>query len=506
MMKKLSLLWMLVALALTDVALAQQNFPEMDMTKMEVEGHMRFLASDALRGRRTGSAGNNIAAAYIAAQFEAFGLQQVPGAEGYYQPVMFESVTPPQNGSLSIKKDEFKLGESLVILNGEALDTKAKAVFANYGWIDAENNQDDYADLDVEGKIIFTLPGTPNDQSPQAVFAASQKKMQWAAERGAIAVIELFRLQFPWNFFLRYTGGESIRLKGENGDEDQPEIVYGFVKEPSPNPLKPMIEDGKTLKVKLQVGKTMIKDLPSQNVIGMIEGTDAELRDEYMILTAHYDHVGVGRQGGGAVSEQDSIFNGARDNGFGTTSLLTAAKALAQQPPRRSVIFLAVTGEELGLLGSRYYAANPLIPLNKTVFNFNTDTGGYNNTENVMVVGIEHVPVREQLEAGAAAFGLGILDDPMPEQNLFRRSDHYSFVEKGVPSIFMTPAMTQWDEEITKYYHQVADNPDTIDYDYLLNYCKVFTHTARLFGNMDERPYWKAGDEYEELGEKLYNK
>jgi len=299
-MKKLSILWMLVTLALTDVALAQQSFPEMDMTKMEVEGHMRFLASDALRGRRTGSAGNNIAAAYIAAQFEAFGLQQVPGAEGYLQPVMFESVTPPQNGSLSIKKDEFKLGESLVILNGEAIDTKAKAVFANYGWVDAKSGQDDYADLDVEGMIVFTLPGTPDDQSPQAVFAASQKKTQWASERGAIAVIELFRLQFPWNFFLRYTGGESIRLKGEDNDGNRPDIVYGFIKEPSPNPLKPMIDDGKTLKVKLQVGKTMTKDLPSQNVIGMIEGTDPELKEEYMILTAHYDHVGVGSQGGGA--------------------------------------------------------------------------------------------------------------------------------------------------------------------------------------------------------------
>lgn len=502
-MKKLMSLWAFVLFVGMGMVQAQQNLPEMNMQKTEVEAHLRFLASDALQGRRTGSTGNNMAAAYIAAQFEAFGLKQAPGAQGYFQPVLFESVKPPQSGSITIGKDEFKLGEDLVILNGEAIDVKAKAVFANYGWVDGEN--DDYKDLDVKDKVVFVLPGTPSDQSPQAVFAATQKKAQWAAERGAVAVIELFRLPFPWNFFLRFAGGESIRLKGADTG-NRPDIVYGFFKEPSPNPLKTMIDGGKTLKVKLQVSKTLTEDLPSQNVIGVLEGTDPQLKDEYIILSAHYDHVGVGSQGGGAYSEQDSIFNGARDNAFGTTSLLAAARALAQNPPRRSVIFLAVTGEEIGLLGSRYYAENPLIPLKKTVFNFNTDTAGYNDTTNVMVVGIEHVPVREQLERGAAAFGLGILDDPMPEQNLFRRSDHYSFVEKGVPAVFMTPAMTAFDEEITRYYHQVTDNPDTISYNYLLNYCKVFAHTARLFANMDERPYWKAGDQYEELGKKLYNK
>lgn len=505
MMKKIWMLGALGILFLTNFAQAQQDLPEMQMPQTEVEAHMRFLASDALEGRRTGSRGNNLAAAYIAAQFEAYGLQQAPGADGYYQPVMFETVKPPQSGSMKIGKETFKFKEDFLFLSGDAVDTKTKAVFANYGWVEGSN--DDYKDLDVKGKVVFVLPGKPDDQSPQAVFTAGSKKREFAKAKGAVALVELYRVQFPWNFFVQYFGGESLRLADTNADASgSASIPYGFFKEPSPNPLKSMIDEGKELKITLQSEKGNVTKLPSQNVIGILEGSDPQLKNEYIIVSAHYDHVGVGKQGGGAYTEQDSIFNGARDNGFGTVSLLATVKAMYQKRPKRSIIFLAVTGEEQGLLGSQYYAENPLIPLEKTVFNLNTDAAGYNNTENVMVVGIEHVPVREELTNGAKPFGLGILDDPVPEQNLFTRSDHYNFVKKGVPAIFITPALTAFDEEITKYYHQVTDNPDSIDYNYLLKYCQTFAHTVRIFADRAERPFWKAGGTYEALGKKLYNK
>lgn len=505
MMKKLMLLCSLSLIFFATKATAQEQLPEMNLSKAQLEAHMRFLASDALEGRRTGSRGNDIAAAYIAAQFEAYGLKPAPGKDSYFQPVMFESVIPPQSGSLKLGKTDFERGKDFLFLSGTANNVKTTAVFANYGWVDSKTSYDDYKNLDVKGKVVFVLPGTPDDQSPMAILNAGTAKQKFAAERGAVAVIELFRMQFPWNFFVSYFGKEAIRLADGQSAQAQPNIVYGFFKEPSPNPIKDL-EAGKSMKVTLSSTGGSIAKLPSQNVCGVLEGSDPVLKNEYIILSAHYDHVGVGAQGGGAYTAQDSIFNGARDNGFGTISLLAAAKAFYQKRPKRSVIFLAVTGEEQGLLGSQYYAENPLIPLEKTVFNLNTDAAGYNDTDNVMIVGIEHVSVRETLEAGAKPFGLGILDDPMPEQNLFQRSDHYNFVIKGVPSIFMTPAITAFDDKITKYYHQVTDNPDTIDYDYLLKYCQAFVHTARLIGDMPKAPFWKAGDKYEEGGKKLYNK
>ncbi|HMO38211.1 MAG TPA: M28 family peptidase [Saprospiraceae bacterium] len=485
-------------------AYAQDVLPEMQFTTSDVEAHMRFLASDELEGRRTGSRGNNVAARYIASWFKAYGLQTVPGAENYYQPVPFETVNVPQQATLQIEQTNFTSGKDFLFLSGDAVDVKTTAVFANYGWVDATTGHDDYKKLNVKGKVVFVLPGTPDDQSPQAIFTAGVRKRQLAAERGAVAVIELYRVPFPWGFFVNYFGGESIRL-AEAQTGNTPRILYGFFKEPSPNPILE-IQNGKKLKIALKASAGSIVPLPSQNVIGVLPGTDPVLKNEYILLSAHYDHVGMGKQGGGAYSPQDSIFNGARDNGFGTVSLLATVKALTENPPARSVIFLAVTGEELGLLGSRYYAENPLIPLEKTVFNLNTDAAGYNDTTNVMIVGIQHVPVREYLEQGAAPFGLGILDDPLPEQNLFVRSDHFSFVSKGVPAIFITPAITEFDEEVTKYYHQVTDGPETINYNYLLKYCQAFAHTARIFANMPERPFWVPGSEYESLGKALYNK
>ncbi len=505
MMKKLMLLCSLGLILLANVAKAQGELPELKLTKAELEAHMRFLASDDLEGRRTGSRGNNLAARYIASYFEAYGLKQVPGAEGYYQPVMFEEVAPPKSGSLKIDKTTYELSKDLVILSGNATDVKTTAVFANYGWVDATAGVDDYKNLDVKGKVVFVLPGTPDDQSPQAIFDAGAMKRKWAAERGAVALVELYRLQFPWNFFVNYFGKESIRLAEGEKDADLPNIVYAFFKEPSPNPITDL-QKGKKLKVEFKCTAGGAKPLPSQNVIGMIEGTDPQLKDEYIVLTAHYDHVGVGKQGGGAYTAEDSIFNGARDDAFGVVGVLAAAKVFGQQPPKRSVIFMTVTGEEIGLLGSKYYADHPLVPMDKVVFNLNCDAAGYNNTSIVSIFGFGRTGTDDQIRNGLKPFGLEVFADPAPEQNLFDRSDNVSFAAKGVPALTFSPGFTAFDQAVLKYYHQVTDNPDTIDYDYLQRYCQAYAHTARLIGDMAQRPFWVSGDKYEQAGKKLYNK
>jgi len=481
-----------------------RTLPEFKITANELKAKLYFLASDFMRGRYTGSEENRIAANYIAEHLRAYGWDYAPGQDSYFQEVPFEQVTPPTEGQLNIAGTDYEMMQDFIFLGGDATQIEeAEAVFVNYGWVDEESDQDDYANIDVEGKVVFTLPGTPEGQSPQLVFQAIDKKRKLATERGAVAVVELFRLQFPWNFFTNYFGKPSMRLAPE--EETPQSIPYVYLKEKSDVSDVREIQEGSANMVQLSSGGFERKRVYSPNVVGVLEGTDPELKDEYVLLSAHFDHVGVGAQGGGATTAQDSIFNGARDNGMGTTALLAAGKALGEQRTKRSVIILACTGEEIGLLGSRYYAENPLIPLKQTIFNLNTDGAGYSDTSGVAILGFGRTGTDEEITAATQAFDLDIFPDPAPEQGLFDRSDNVSFAARGVPALTYSPGFTAFDQEIMKNYHQITDEPQTVNYQYLLEYCASFSHLARLIADDEERPKWKAGDKYEEAGNKLYN-
>ncbi|NUN99657.1 MAG: M20/M25/M40 family metallo-hydrolase [Saprospiraceae bacterium] len=482
---------------------AQPALPEFQTTKTEVEAHLRFLASDALQGRRTGAPGNNIAAQYIAAHLEAYGFQKVPGASGYFQPIPFEAVKPPSKGQLVLGKSIFMQGEELLILSGEAAVLNSTAVFAGHGWVDEKTGHDDYKGLDVAGKVVFVLPGPPDSNDPLAIFRAMSTKRSIAAERGAAALIELYRLSFPWGFFRQYFNKENLRAAPKEGESAAvKKMVYAWWKEPSQDLVKSF--QTKKTKVKLESNGFSSRPMPSQNVIGVLEGSDPVLKNEYVLLTAHYDHVGTGKDGGAPFTPQDSIFNGTRDNAMGTVALIAAAKSFAQQRPKRSILFLAVTGEELGLLGSQYYAENPLIPLNQVIFNLNIDNGGYNTTEHISIVGHGRTGTDDLLQKGIEALGLKVIPNPAPEQNLFDRSDNVSFAAKGIPALCFSLGITGFDDTIAKYYHQVTDNPDSIDYDYFLKYCQSFAYTTRLIADDAGKPRWVKGDKYEKAGKALY--
>lgn len=473
--------------------------PEFAISRAEVEGHARFLASDELMGRRTGEPGNQIAARYIAEQFRMLGLKPAADEGGqptFYQSINFERVKAAGSATMVVGKDTLRLGKELAVMAGSPADVSGEVVYAGYGLTDGD---DGYKGRDVKGRIVIVQGGSPDAKGPGEIFRASGSKRKLAAQKGAAALIELYSESIPWGFINQYFGREQISLSA--APTGSAPITHLWINNAN-NQYKQLKEAGQT--VTLRTSGRSRTPAPSANVAGIIEGTDPKLKDEYVILSAHFDHIGVGKQGGSPYQPTDSIFNGARDNAFGTVSLLTAAKALMQQRPKRSVLVLALTGEEIGLLGSSYYAEHPLIPLKQTIFNLNTDGAGYNDTTIVAVIGLERTGAKAEIEAGAKAAGLGVFAEPAPEQGLFDRSDNVSFAAKGIPAPTFSPGFKAFDEAIGKYYHQAIDNPESLDFSYVHRFCQAYAHAARLIADRATRPQWSAGDKYEAAGKALY--
>lgn len=479
------------------------DLPEMNLDAKEIRTQLEFLASDFLRGRRTNSPGNEIAAEYIASHLKAYNYETAPGQDDYYQKVPLVISSPPKTSSLTINGQSLNVNDDYLILSGPSTTVDAKGVFAGYGWVDEDINHDDYADIDVKGKVVFVLAGPPGAKDPSSIFSAMGTKRELAEKHGAAALFELYQLPFPWGMFANYFGGESMRIADADQEEDS-ELVYGWLNKLDELPFE-TIQTTKKLEIQLASDGTSKEMVSSSNVIGVLPGSDPELRDEYIIITAHYDHVGVGEQGG-EYTEQDSIFNGARDNGIGVVGLLAAAKSFAELRPKRSVIILAVTAEELGLLGSQYYASHPLIPLEKTIFNFNTDGAGYTDTTAVSIVGWGRTGTNDAVEKGATAFGLNVIKNPVPEMHLFDRSDNVSFAKKGVPCLSLSPGFSEFGNELMQNYHQVSDDTDGLNWAYITKYCQVFTYAVRLIADAETKPRWVEGDTYEAAGKELYEK
>ncbi|MBA4055419.1 MAG: hypothetical protein C0490_11955 [Marivirga sp.] len=202
----------------------------------------------------------------------------------------------------------------------------------------------------------------------------------------------------------------------------------------------------------------------------------------------------------------DSIFNGARDNAIGTVALLQAAKFFKNSPPKRSIVLIALTAEEKGLLGSEWYSNHPLIPLNQIVFDYNCDGAGYNDKSIATIIDFNRTTADELLKKACQAFGLELKGDPAPEQNLYERSDNVNFAVKGVPAVNFSPGVKAFDPELFKYYHQPADEVGSLDMVYLEKFFRSFVYGAYLLANSKERPMWKSGDKFEAAGKALYSK
>jgi len=294
--------------------------------------------------------------------------------------------------------------------------------------------------------------------------------------------------------------GESVQIPDVNEAENsENEFIHLWVNTTSE---KLDALDIASLSYTIETDGKKEETLVTQNVVGVLEGTDPELKNEYVIYSAHYDHIGIGKPD----AKGDSIYNGARDNGIGITAVLTMAENLAKYPTKRSSLFILFTAEEKGLLGSQYYVQHPILPLKQMIYCFNTDGGGYNNTSLVTIAGLNRTTAKDKMIEGAKTFGLKALDidEVAPEQGLFDRSDNVSFASKGIPAPTYSTGFDAFDDEINKYYHQAADEADSLDYDYLLKFYQGYVLSGRSIANDPEKPFWVKGDKYEAAGNVLY--
>lgn len=465
-------------------AFAQKERITTTISRAESESHLRFLAADELRGRKTGTIELDIAARYIAEQFRKYGLHALNGSADFLQEVPLTLNPLPQKAEFRFLDKTFTLGNDLIWLDGSLLNIEAAHISL------PSEEALEYSEL--KGKIVFL----PLSLSREAV----EKKRKLAYEKGGLALIEIFRKEHNetgvWQAFQDFFNTDRIDLNVESPQNQLPYFILSDTLDTVFNQFKTAADQP----AKITMSGKPHKNFASYNVAGMIEGTDENLKKEFMVLTAHYDHIGVIH----STTSNDSIYNGARDNAVGTAGLINAAKYFQLHPPKRSLLFIAFTAEEQGFYGSEYYVNNPLVPLHQSVFNLNIDNAGYNDVGTITMFGGERSNVSNLVREASSAFELEAMDDPFPEQNFFERSDNFSFAQKGIPAMLYGMGYKAFDEEITKTYHKPTDEVESLDLDYIHNYLCSFILTAEKLANWDQKPYWTKGDEFEKIAEELY--
>lgn len=460
------------------------------VTKNKIKGHIYFLADDVLKGRATGSPELKIAASYLANQFRSYGVKENPMTGTYYQTVKLKETSPAKGSSININNNAIK---QFTILSGANITLNNKAVNVGFGL------EEDYKNVTVKGKFVLILAGSPKANDIRTTFGLRSKKQQLAKKNGAIGIIELVQTDDAmWSRIDHNFSGSSLSIVKKE-EKAKSSFVYVWARDKNDS-LANSIKNKKTISAVIKMNAPIEKIVISQNVIGVVEGTDPILKNEYIIYSAHYDHVGIGAPD----TTGDTIYNGARDNAVGTTTVLSMAESIAMHPTKRSALFILFTGEEKGLLGSKYFVENPVLPLNKMVYCFNSDNAGYNDTSLATIIGLPRTTAAHHIKDAAIAFGITAIDDPAPEQGLFDRSDNVSFAKKGIPSPTFSLGFTAFNGDVTKYYHQPGDEAQTLDYEYLLKFFRAYVLAGRLIGNDPVTPTWTKGDKYEAAGKALY--
>ncbi len=453
-----------------------------------IKAHLTFLASDELRGRGTGSAEIDIAAQYLSSELMSYGVKSIDGSS-YFQDFSLKHFTAATSGVLKVGKNEYALLEDFIVKSGPDGNFTGELIFMGYGL------ENDYHGQDVTDKIVIVKPGTPEIETPINYGLISRDKRRLARKNGAKALIELYQYtKIPWQMAVLFQGSKhSLEDKEIDG------MPYLWLAD-GDHKIERLLKKSKPLNVDISFSGVTNTLIPSRNVIGWIEGTDTDKKDEFLVVSAHYDHVGVQNK----LALEDTIYNGARDNALGVVAMLQAAKFLNQYKPKYSVMFLALAAEEKGLLGSQYYVENPAIPLPQVFFNLNADGAGYNDTSMVTVVGLNKVNIQYVFSETASSFLLSAQPEDKSEIDVYDRSDNASFAKKGIPAVCYSPGISAFDEEIKKYYHRPADEVQSLDFQYVAKYIKSFVYTAFLLANIESKPFWTEGDKYEASGKTLY--
>jgi Zn-dependent M28 family amino/carboxypeptidase len=530
-------------------AAAPPQMPLASMPKIEAQPileHIKVLSSDEYEGRSPGTKGEDLSVKYIEDQFKQLGLKPGNPDGTYSQKVPLVGITAKETKPLTVtkgaRKQTFKWADQVVawskhVADGASLD-QSDIVFAGYGVDAPEFNWNDFKDVDVKGKTILVLvndPAVPDPADPSKLdpkmfrgkamtyYGRWTYKFEEGARRGAAGIFVIHETGpagYPFSVvqgnlqekFDLVTPDKNMNRAAIEGwitlDAAKKILAMGgqdfdaLKKQALTRDFKPV-----TLGLKASFAiKNSLRTIDSQNVVARLEGSDPRLKDEYVIYSAHWDHLGVG-----APVKGDRIYNGALDNASGVASVLEIARAFTkvQPPPKRSILFLMVTAEEQGLLGSQYYALNPLYPLAKTAANINIDgVNQWGRTKDMTVVGMGASQLDDYLRAAAAEQGRTLRPDPEPEKGFYYRSDHFNFAKQGVPALD-PDAGTDYIGKSADYGKKKRDEYNDVDYHAPSDEIKpdwdlsgaveddqlLFAVGYRV-ANADDLPQWMPGNEF----------
>jgi len=507
--------------------------------------HIKVLASNEFEGRSPGTKGEELSVKYIADQFKKIELKPGNPDGTYTQEVPLAGIKsePRMSFTIADKTMDLKYPDDFVAssarLQPEIKIDKANVVFVGYGVVAPEYGWNDYKDLDVRGKTLLMLIGDPPVPDPKDPAKLSDKifkgkamtyygrwtyKYEIAAQKGAVAAIIIHETEpaaYPWQVVRSSWGKENFELENPNNNMDAISARLWITLEVAKKLFADCGQDFDALKksaitkefrpvalnAKANVEiKQEIRSFKSHNVIGKLEGDDPKLRDEYIICTAHWDHLGRHPE-----LQGDQIFNGAIDNASGVASVIQLAAAFKKlnPPPKRSVLFMATTAEEAGLLGAKYYAEHPLYPLEKTFADLNIDgINPWGKTHDLEDLTDRNSTLDDLLGEAAARQGRVMKPSSEPEKGGFYRVDSFEFAKAGVPALHAARGIEvigkppeygkqKRDEFVAKHYHQPSDEVDpSWDLSGAVQDIQLLFEVGYQVANGDKFPEWKAGSEF----------